>query len=411
MSMLGTAPLRILHCVEFYAPSVGGAQEVVRQLSERLAAAGHDVTVATTRLPQRTTHELNGVKIVEFDVSGNAVRGMSGDVEGYRRFVTEGGFDVVMAYATQQWATDALLPIAGQIGAATVLAPCGFSALHDPAYDAFFRDLPAQMAAWDRLVFHSSTYQDVAFARNAGLTNIAVIPNGADEQEFAVSPQEAAQRGRRFRDEHGIGDEPLLLTVGSHTGGKGHSLVLDALVRLRRPATLALVGNTVLGAGCLGRCRRRAKAVEVLSRGERRALLVDPPREGVVDAYFAADLFVFGSRVECSPLVLFEAAAAGLPFVTVPAGNSAEIARWTGAGTGIPARRKNGIVRGSSADMARQIQALLDDPQRRERMGHDGHAAWERDYSWQAIVARYEKLYEELSAGRSPRESAAASGR
>lgn len=397
--MGASRPLRILHCVEFYAPSVGGAQEVVRQLSERLAARGHDVTVATTRLAPRTQFELNGVKIVEFDVTGNTVRGMTGDVAGYRRFVTEGGFDVVMAYATQQWATDAVLPIAGQLDAATVLAPCGFSALHDPAYDAFFRDLPAQMAAWDRLVFHSSTYQDITFARDAGLTNIEVIPNGADEREFAVSPEEAAERGRRFRAEHGIGDEPLLLTVGSHTGGKGHSLVLDTLARLKGPATLALVGNTVLGTGCLGRCRRRAKAVEVLSRGERRALLLDPAREGVIDAYFAADVFVFGSRVECSPLVLFEAAAAGLPFVTVPAGNSAEIARWTGAGTGIPARRKDGIVRGNSLAMARAVQALLEDRAARERMGRDGHAAWERSYSWDAITKRYEDLYTELVAG------------
>ena len=124
--------MRILHCVEFYAPSVGGAQEVVRQISERLAARGHDVTVATPALPERTTDEINGVRLAEFDAYGNAVRGMTGEIDRYRRFVRDGGFDVVMAYAAQQWTSDALLDDAGDIESRLILAPCGFSALYDP---------------------------------------------------------------------------------------------------------------------------------------------------------------------------------------------------------------------------------------------------------------------------------------
>jgi len=44
--------VNILHTVEFYSPSVGGAQEVVRQISELLVKRGHDVTVATMSLAQ-----------------------------------------------------------------------------------------------------------------------------------------------------------------------------------------------------------------------------------------------------------------------------------------------------------------------------------------------------------------------
>jgi L-malate glycosyltransferase len=390
--------MRILHAVELYAPSVGGAQEVVRQVSERLVARGHEVTVATRALPERTTTSHNGVTIAQFDVRGNAVHGITGEADRYVDFVRGGGFDIVMSYAAQQWATDLLLPIAGELDAATVLAPCGFSALHDPAYTGFFAALPNQMAAWDRLVFHSSTYQDVRFAREHGLTNIDVIPNAADEREFGIDPREAAARRARFRAEHGIpDDEPLLLTVGGHTGGKGHGLVLEALALLgRRRATLALVGNTPLGNGCRPMCERGARAVSALSGGRRRALLLDPPRDGVIDAYFAADLFVFGSRVECSPLVLFESAAAGLPFLSVPAGNAAEIAAWTGAGTGIPARRKDGLVRGGPWRLARAIAELLDDPARRAAMGAAGRASWERQYTWERVAARYEALYAQL---------------
>jgi len=50
----------------------------VRQISERLVLLGHDVTVATTRMTNRNFSVLNGVKIEEFDISGNIVSGFSG---------------------------------------------------------------------------------------------------------------------------------------------------------------------------------------------------------------------------------------------------------------------------------------------------------------------------------------------
>ena len=79
--------MRILHTVEFYEPSKGGAQEVIKQLSERLAARGHDVTVATSYLPTRSSAELNGVKIRQFHVRGNRVKGISGEAVGIKNHV------------------------------------------------------------------------------------------------------------------------------------------------------------------------------------------------------------------------------------------------------------------------------------------------------------------------------------
>src|SRR3954453_18667402 len=130
--------LKILHCVEFYHPTPGGAQAVVMNVSRELVRPGHEVPVATTPLHHRRETELDGARIQEFDVSGNAVRGLRGEVERYRSFVAEGGFDVVMTYAAQQWTTDALLPALEDIRCRTVLAPCGFSGLGDPAYRAYF---------------------------------------------------------------------------------------------------------------------------------------------------------------------------------------------------------------------------------------------------------------------------------
>ena len=60
--------MKIYHCVESYYPAVGGMQEVVKQLSERLVLLGHDVTVLTRFHPERNFNEFNGVKITDFKI-------------------------------------------------------------------------------------------------------------------------------------------------------------------------------------------------------------------------------------------------------------------------------------------------------------------------------------------------------
>jgi glycosyltransferase involved in cell wall biosynthesis len=161
---------------------------------------------------------------------------------------------------------------------------------------------------------------------------------------------------------------------------------------MESPATLALVANTPVSGGCSAECERLA------ARAGRRVLMLDPPREEVVAAYRAADLFVFASEVEASPLVLYEANAAGTPFVTGPAGNAGEIASWTGGGVVVPAPRRRRRVRVSPRRLARAVDELLADPARRAEMGAGGRRAWGESFTWDAIASRYERLYEELAS-------------
>ena len=380
--------LRILHCVEFYHPSLGGAQTVVRQVSEELVRRGHDVTVATTKLPDRDSTELNGVRIEEFEVAGNAVRGLNGEVERYRRFAAEGGFDVLMSYAAQQWTTDALLPLLDRIPYRKMLAPCGFSGLHDPAYAGYFSALPADLARFDELIFHSDTYQDIEFARNAGLGNLSLIPNGASREEFTELHSD-------FRERHGIDpSEPLLLTVGPHNWIKGHPLAIDSFRRAElERGTLVVIGNKPMRLGCQWDCRRRSITTRLGTRGRRRVILLDPPRDEVLAAYRAADLFVLGSQVEASPLVLYEAAASATPFVSVACGNAAEIAEWTGGGVVVPSARREGRVTAAPEALAAEITRIWRDPDAKRRLGEAGRASWLRNFTWDRIAERYERAY------------------
>lgn len=485
-------PLKILLCCEFYAPSVGGVQEVMRQLAEHLVLRGHSVTVATTDLPERQSDVLNGVLIKGFPVSGNQVRGIVGQRDAYTDFVVKGLFDVVLIKAAQQWTFDALWPVLSQITAAKLFIPCGFSALHEPAYADYFRQLPHILRQFDRLIFYATEYRDVAFAKQQGLTNLAFLTNGASEVEFATDS------GTRFRERTGIGtDEWFFLTVGSPPWQKGQLEVAEAFERLDvegRPATLLLNGNwqfdkihsppsrwnavlrddwnILLRHGLLrlakvvckrwmialhlhGLLRRLGYKAEPITSGwlhqwratsreygwrraTRNALKLSlvsiglapvlrwlgyevefaPPaallrimqrihrqgtrkrvqignlsRPDLVEAFFAADLFLFASRVEYSPLVLFESAAAGTPFLTVPVGNAEEIAQWTGAGVVCPAGRDaKGYTVTDPEVFAVHWGRLLADQAALHSMGEEGRRRWQEAYTWERITAQYEAL-------------------
>ena len=85
----------------------------------------------------------------------------------------------------------------------------------------------------------------------------------------------------------------------------------------KRTAAIAVQGGS----------KETSASVAIPTAAQKTVIRHNLPREKVVDAFFEADLFVFASKVEYSPLVLFESAAAGTPFLTVPAGNAASALR------------------------------------------------------------------------------------
>ncbi|MCL6473017.1 MAG: glycosyltransferase family 4 protein [Firmicutes bacterium] len=403
--------MRILFCCEFYTPSVGGVQEVIKQIAERLVLRGHDVTVATTKLLNRDFDELNGVKIKGFEVSGNLVHGMVGDVEAYRRFVISGNFDAIIIKAAQQWTFDALWSVLPQIKAHKVFIPCGFSRFYEPSFANYFQIMPNILRQFDHLIFYASDYRDINFAREHGLTSISVIPNGASEIEFSVEPDPL------FRERYGIGKEDFLcLTVGSFTGMKGHFEVASAFekAKFEGPATLILNGNKIsnsvkatLKTRAKGYIKSGLQGLNIIKEGpwldiakkvnaqagNKKILITDLPRPELVQAFIAADLFVFASNIEYSPLVLFESAAAGTPFLSVPVGNAEEIARWTGGGVICPASRdERGYTHVDPVVLAEHMSKLAKDKSYLSSLGRTGKKNWSEKFTWDKIAMEYEKV-------------------
>lgn len=400
--------------------------EVVRQISERLAARGHEVIVATGSHPAREGDVISGVRVESFSVSGKAALGITGESSRYQAFLREAKADVIVNYAAQQWATDLALPLLPELQAKTVFVPTGFSALGDSLFHSYFEKMRDWMRQYDACVFLSDDYRDINFARSAGVDKCAIIPNAAAADEFE------RPRDESFRRRLGIPDEDFLIihVAGYLSVAKGQIEAVRIFGESGvRNATLLLICGE-FSEGLLSGLypRKLARGLWQLLRGRglsgfvpawqialrkwlqrkvnrdahRQILTASLSREDTVSAFLDADLLLFPSWIECSPLVLFEAAAAGTPFLVTDVGNSAEIIRWTGGGRLLPGVRKNDREGSIVADVpggAALLTEMWKDEERRDEMGAKAKKAWQEHFQWEKIADRYEELYTALVNG------------
>ncbi len=388
--------MRILHTVEFYEPFKGGSQEVVRQLSERMVAKGHDVAVATGALPDRKFSCLNGVKIKEFNVTDNEVRGYHGETEVYKDFLIRSDYDVVMNYAAQQWASDLFFDVIDSVKAKKVLVPCGFSNLYNPDYKEYFSKMPEILSKYDATVYLSSSYRDIDFAKKHHIKNCHIIPNGASEDEFSKDSK------LDVRKELGLAAGTKLISQAgcSFTGEKGQleSIKIFSASNLRNTCLL-LVGN-VVDKESFRVCKRYARLFNINPKNVlagRKIVIQTWDREKTVATFKQSDVFLFPSNIEASPIVLYEACAAKTPFLSTDVGNSVEIAKWTGGGMILPTKKDhNNMSHAEIKGSAKMLEELTSDPDAVRKLGANGHKSWLKKFTWNKIADQYLNIYERI---------------
>jgi glycosyltransferase involved in cell wall biosynthesis len=379
--------MRLLFTVEFYEPHKGGAEEVVKQLAERLVGFGHEVCVATTKIRERENKVINGVRVEEFAISGKAVRGISGqplEKQRYQQFVCR-DWDVVLNYAAEQWSTDLCFDILDKIKAKKVLIPCGYS-LKKPAYYFYYQKLPEYLKKYDALVYMSRDYQDKKFGDEHGVGDKAVIiSNGASSFDFP------AQDDFDFNKRHGIKTKYLALTVANHYRAKGHDFVINAFKKMNRhDVTLLIVGNIPsLGLRRFGHmilgCYPFCLLSDMFNKNIK--LLKGDDRNLVISAYKTADLFLFGSSFEYAPLVMYESFAAKTLFITRDVGNVRDHENLLK------------IVK-TPEDMSKTANFYLDHRNERGKIIDAAFSEWQAKYNWEIIARQYEKLFGDLVNGK-----------
>jgi glycosyltransferase involved in cell wall biosynthesis len=214
-----------------------------------------------------------------------------------------------------------------------------------------------------------------------GYPDPPLIPNGIPTDEYAPDPDRRVQ----WRQAHGI--EPyatVLVHVGRFAPPKNHALLIEAFAQVRSDAPLYLL---LVGGGELENAVR--EQVAALGLQERVRFL--GVRADVADILRASDVFVLSSRVEGNPMSVMEAMAAGLPVVSTAVGGVPELVREGETGLLVPPN--------DAGALARALQALMDNPARRQAMGAAARQHAVAHFDIRHTVRGYEQLYESLLKG------------
>jgi glycosyltransferase involved in cell wall biosynthesis len=239
-------------------------------------------------------------------------------------------------------------------------------------------------ATWARsritVVSPSHWLADEARKSMLGHFDIEVIPHGIDTTVFEPVERGAARAALRLP-----GDRPILLYGAAYVADrrKGPDLLLDALARLPRQlaaeVTVALMGHW----GQSLAPRVRAAGCEAVDFG-----FIESDRLKAV-LYSAADLFVFPSRADNSPLTVLESLACGTPVVAFDVGGVPEMVRDGRNGRLVGAEDASGL--------GAAIAELLADPGSRARLGSEARALVCAENQEALAVRRHLELYESLT--------------
>lgn len=382
---------RVLVVASELPPGPGGIGAHAYSVAAELQRQGREVTLVgcqhyVDEAARASFNDLSPVCIVTLPDRRDPVRTAAARTRVIRRVIQQSRPDVVVASGGRiLWL---VAPIARREGVPFVAVAHG----SELGWSGWKRRLTRRAFDVAAEVIAVSEFT-AGLTRDLGVRRpIAVIPNGADADRFAPS----VERRERFRSKHGLGERPVVLTVGNVTERKGQHRVVEALPRL--VVDVPDVAYVVVGLPTdEDALRHRA---EILGVADHLVVVGKVEPDEVVDAHAAADVFAMTSTstgdgdVEGYGIAVVEAALSGVPAV-VTKGTGAEEAVVHGL-TGL-------AVADEPIEIAGALGDLLRDPQRRAAMGVAAERAARASGSWCQRAVGYGEVIDRAVAGGRPR--------
>lgn len=375
--------MNILICCEHFYPSVGGVQKVAQELALNFSKAGNNVTIATSK--HNNFLKVNDIfadkiKIKRFEISGNLVKGIRGNIDGYQNFLIENKFDVILLYAAQQWSFDLVLPIINKIKSNIFFATCGFSKLNNYFYKDYFKQLPHNLLKFKSNILHSKNYIDSIFLKKHRICNKIIIPNASDFPVNKNNKQLPKDKKNRIT---------RILNVSNLRFAKGQDLTILAFFFLetKKKVDLIIYGNRTGTKFYMYYLFFLKYLTELLQKNKKIYFVRYKTRADLINQFYISDIFLFTSRIECSPLVLYESASAGLPFVSFDVGNAKEIAKWTGGGK----------VKANLFSFIKFLNKIIFNETLLNKMSLSGIANFKKRYNWAKISKEYLKIFKKFN--------------
>lgn len=221
---------------------------------------------------------------------------------------------------------------------------------------------------------------------------IRVVPRGCDVDALAGAPFDSAARTAK-RAQWGVPETAFVILCPARvTSLKGQHVLVQALGRLsgEKKPYLVLVGSAQGRDDYVANLTAQADEIGLSSR-----LVFAGLENTMPHAYAAADMAIVPTiRPEPFGRTIIEAQAAGLPVIATDAGGYRETVKSGAIDTGGTGRL---VPMGEAAPLAAAIDELLAlSPADLTRMGENGRAHIEANFTQAAMCARTLNVYAEL---------------
>ena len=385
--------MKIAFVIPWYGDIPGGAETECRQTAENLQKSGLDVEILTTCVKQflsdwntdhfkEGTYKENGITVRRFSVRKRDTKKFdqvnfklmndcrispveeqiymenminSDDLYSYiRDHVNEYDhfFFIPYMFGTTYYGS-LIYP------EKSILIPC----LHDESYA--YMDIFKKMFKDVKAVIYNSEPEKELANRIYDIKGHQIVMGAGMDTDISYNAQ-------RFRDKYDIKND-FLLYAGRRDSGKNVSLLMEYFARYKESydGNLKLV---LIGKG------------ELTVPKEHMHDIIDlgfVPLEDKFDAYAAATLFCMPSTNESFSIVIMEAWLCGTPVLV----------HADCAVTKDHCIKSNGGLYFSNYDEFEEcLKYFLTDPAKRDLIAKNGKEYVIRNYSWETVIRRYEKL-------------------
>lgn len=359
---------------------LGGLERVVQALATGQQGRGHTTHVVAVADAAHVEPDFlaplraHGVTTHAVRVSARAY---ARERQAIRHLCRELSPDVVHTHGYRVDVVDA--PVARALGIAAVSTVHGFTrgSWRNRLYERIQRRALRRM---DRVVAVSRPLEQELTAAGIPPERVIMVQNAwAPPSEPSLSRAAARETLQLASGEFVIG------WVGRVSGEKGPDVLLAALRQLEGPWRCVFVGEGPDRAVLRERSRRQGLAPRVLWPG----LL---PAAGRLMPAF--DVFALSSRTEGTPIVLFEAMAAGVPIVAARAGGVPDV---VGAAEAVLVPSEN------PAALAEALGEVRADPAGAEARAQAARERLRTAFAREPWLQRYEAVYREAAQVRKER--------
>lgn len=367
---------RVLHISKYYAPFVGGTEQVARDAVIALAGCVEQKVLCFNHEPSEKRDIVDGVEIIrchcEFKCFSQSISLCFGKV--LRSVIAEFNPDIIIFHYPNPYAAYFLLKEMPK---------------HVKLYVYWHLDITRQkflgkffhlqnltlLRRAEKVIATSPNYVEGSKYLNRVKRKCFVIPNCIDENRLSVS-DESLKLAKKIKSENN--GKILCLAVGRHVPYKGFEYLIKACKKLDDRFVVHITGEGEL-----------TKDLKKLAADDPKVSFVGKVDDVKLKAYYlASDIFCFSSisKNEAFGVALAEAMYFGLPSVT-----------FTIEGSGVNYVSEKNVTgieveNGNVQEYANAMNELANDEKLRKRLGLAAKARVDKMF----LIERFRKMLREL---------------